>query len=438
MPREPEPARQVVSVAASEVARARVDWLLPGRVPLGYLTLLIGVQGLGKSQWTCALAANVSRGRHGRAPETGLIASAEDSWETTIKPRLEACEADLDRVRFVKVQLHDGEEDGLRLPADVQLLAQELDACDARLLVLDPVVAHLASDVDSHRDHSTRAALAPLARIADELGCAIVGAHHLNKGGSSDALIRASGSIAFTATARSVLLFAEDPDDPDGENGSGRALAHVKCNVAPLAPTELYQIEPIVLPASGSEPEVETSRVRPVGTSEHSGRELLRAAGLRDFEPEEGSAVDEATAFLRDALAEGPQKTEDLRKEAKAAGIADRTLRRAKEMLNVKSEKIDFAGGWCWVLPKVANDPQEALATFSDGHLGGDGASGAAIRDSGLTADDESPKATNTLVLDTFVEIERLRLAEERGHITRDERLEREGLLLFLEDRESR
>jgi hypothetical protein len=301
--------------------------------------------------------------------------------------------------------------------------------------VLDPVVAHLSNNVDSHRDQSTRAALAPLARIADETGCAIVGAHHLNKGLSNDALVRASGSIAFTAAARSVLLFAGDPDDPDGEEGRGRALAHVKCNLAPLAPTELYEIESILLEAVGSEPEVDTSRVRPVGMSEHTGRALLRAAGLRDFDDDGGSAADEAADFLRDALAAGPRNAETLLKEAKAAGIAEKTLRRAKGALKVESRKVDFEGGWSWLLPKMATDLKAPLATFADGHLRPDGESDAAMPSSALTDDADSQKMANTLSVANFAEIDRLRLAEEHGLITLDERLECEGRLLWLEAR---
>ena len=45
-------SRRVESVPASDVERKQVDWMLPGRFAYGYLGLLIGEQGLGKSRST--------------------------------------------------------------------------------------------------------------------------------------------------------------------------------------------------------------------------------------------------------------------------------------------------------------------------------------------------------------------------------------------------
>jgi hypothetical protein len=392
----PQPTRRVVSIAASEVRRAQTNYLVAG-VPLGHLSLLIGVQGLGKSQYAAWLAAAASRGEFGR-PAASLICSAEDAWDTTIKPRLEAWQADLDLVRFVKIQLDDGDEDGLCLPDDAESLSDEIAAFQAALVVIDPVVAHLAAGVDSHRDHSTRMALRPLARLAAEHACAVLGLHHLNKGVSSDPLNRASASLAFTAAARSVLLFARDPDDPEGELGSGRALAHVKCNLAPLAPTGLYTVEPILLPATASEPEVETSRVRMVGTSEHSGRDLLRAAGMLDAGGEGMSAVDEAKAFLLSALEGGPRPVDGLKKEAKAAGLSERSLERAKTALEIKSERaggIGAEGRWSWVLTKTAKQ----VTALGGGGLSEPSDNGSTMRVSGAPDLGGDPKAANSIAL---------------------------------------
>jgi hypothetical protein len=100
---------------------------------------------------------------------------------------------------------------------------------------------------------------------------------HLNKAQGLAPLQRLSGSGAFGALARSVLLFDRDPDDPDGEMGSQRVLAHIKCNVGPEMPSLLYRIEPTLLPATAEEPEVETSRLELIGDSPHSGRALLNS-----------------------------------------------------------------------------------------------------------------------------------------------------------------
>src|SRR6266550_4292890 len=134
--------------------------------------------------------------------------------------------------------------------------------------------------------------------------------------------MRLGGSGAFGNAARSVLLLDRDPDDPGGEEGNQRVLAHIKCNVAPLAPSLVYAVKSILLPATDSDPEVETSRLELIGESPHNGRALLSVAS-----EEERSALDEAMDFLRAELADDQRyPASDLFKEARKLGIADRTL----------------------------------------------------------------------------------------------------------------
>src|SRR5437868_2982020 len=58
-------ARRGVAIPASQIRRERIAWLDAGRVPLGLVTVLAGIGGLGKSQWTCLLAGRLSRGELG-------------------------------------------------------------------------------------------------------------------------------------------------------------------------------------------------------------------------------------------------------------------------------------------------------------------------------------------------------------------------------------
>jgi hypothetical protein len=76
----------------------------------------------------------------------------------------------------------------------------------------------------------------------------------------------------------------------------------------------------------------------------------------------EGStAKREAREFLLERLKDGPAKTDEIIEEAKQEGIAEKTLRRAKKELGIKSRKehgrID--GPWVWELPpKKATPPK--------------------------------------------------------------------------------
>jgi hypothetical protein len=326
---------------ASSVRRERVEWLWTQRIPLGAVSLIVGDPGLGKSMLTCWLAAALSReGKH------SILATAEDSIAAVVRPRLEAAGADLERITFIRMVDAAG-EDGLCLPDDTQ----ELEVCvkeeGAVFVAIDPLTAHLPAEVNSWRDQSVRLALAPLHRMAERQGCAATVVAHLNKSLSAEPLRRIGGSIGIPAAARSALLLARDPDDPDGDEGTSRVLAQVKTNYGLEAPSLRFGIEPILLPAEDGEPDVETARLVELGESEHRGEALLASRG----DPEERTAVDEAVVFLEDALDSGSRPQKDVLKDARAHGISERTLRRAKAKVGVRSEKSEFGGGWEWSLP---------------------------------------------------------------------------------------
>jgi hypothetical protein len=123
----------------------------------------------------------------------------------------------------------------------------------------------------------------------------------------------------------------------------------VKSNTAREASSLLYEIEPILLPAVDGMPEVDTSRLRLIGESPHSGKALLSAGS-----DEERSALDEAREFLLAELDVGTwQPAEPIFKAARSIGIKDRTLQRARKDIGAESQKAGFGRGWEWRLPKA-------------------------------------------------------------------------------------
>src|SRR5262249_968363 len=133
--------------SVSQMTPRAVSWLWPGRLALGKLAMLDGDPGLGKSLLALDLCARLSTGRPfpdgaaGQGIAPAIILNAEDSEEDTLRPRLQALGADLDRVFL----LHPGEGLGqpLRLPHQTELLDEALRRTQARLVVLDPIVAFL-------------------------------------------------------------------------------------------------------------------------------------------------------------------------------------------------------------------------------------------------------------------------------------------------------
>ncbi|MHB8430745.1 MAG: AAA family ATPase, partial [Acidimicrobiales bacterium] len=136
--------RSLTLLPASAVSPQRTRWFWEGRVPLGGATLLAGQEGSGKTTIAVELAARATRGQLAgnlQRQTVGIVyATAEDSWSRTLRPRFEAAGADLDRVHFVVI---DGLEGGLEIPGDLSRLAACMRDVDGRLLVLDPLGAHL-------------------------------------------------------------------------------------------------------------------------------------------------------------------------------------------------------------------------------------------------------------------------------------------------------
>ena len=266
-------ARRLTLRPYSKVKVEDTRWAWRDRIPLGALTLLAGRQGLGKSTLLTSIAADLSRGRlpgdlHGE-PATVLMASFEDS-PSTVAARLLAADADGDRV--VELGLAEaGQPDLLTLPADAGLIAEAVKEHGAKAVIVDPVMAALAGRVDSHRDQDVRRALAPFVQLAAEADLAVIGVLHLRKGGAAEALDRISGSVAFTAAARSVLAFGQDPDAAD--DSPDRILAHAKSNLGPVALSLSYRVEPVTVEWDGCE--VRTVRLVSNGECELTASDLL-------------------------------------------------------------------------------------------------------------------------------------------------------------------
>jgi len=135
------------------------------------------------------------------------------------------------------------------------------------------------------------------------------------------------------AATRSALLVGRPPDDPDL-----RVLCHVKSNLGPLAPS--LSFGPVATPEGAV-------RVEWRGECEYTPDDLLAPA-----KPGEGRLA-EAMTFLKDLLSSGPVEQKLVKSEAAGAGLAYRTVERAKELLGVRSERHGWGpGSTChWRMP---------------------------------------------------------------------------------------
>ncbi len=332
----------------------KISWLWDQRIALGKVSLIAGDPGLGKSMVSLAMAAHVSTGKSwpvdGSICPVGdvVLLSAEDDPSDTIRPRLDAAGADVTRIKyFAAVRSEDGTRRGFSLEKDLVHLEQVLnDLVEPKLVIIDPVSAYLGG-TDSHNNADVRALLAPLAELAARRKVAVVCVTHLNKSQGAEIMYRATGSLAFVAAARAVFAVTRDEDDQKrrlilpiknnlGDDETGLAYSIAQNPVG--APYLLWETEPV------TETAAEIFAKQPQRTEQENAAE-----------------------WLSDLLGNGPMRVTQVKTEATEAGLAWRTVQRAKAMLGAEAKKESFGGGWRWHLPKSAKSPTPGnLASFDE------------------------------------------------------------------------
>jgi hypothetical protein len=334
---ERRPLRQIVAEP--------VEWVIDGIVPLGTLTLLAGVGGLGKSALLLAWAKEITA-----AGGDVLLVSYEDAAAQVIRPRFEALGGDLDRLHELYVDVLDG---SVSFPTDLGELDRHIRETQARAVLIDPVSASIDLKLDAHKDQDVRVVLGQLAQLAERERLAIPMNAHLNKAPSADPYLRINGSTAFYNAARSVLTVTRDPIDPDWQ----RLVAHHKSNYGQLADVERWRIEPVTVVCDGVP--IETMVMEFVEIADDVSREDVLASRPAGVEK-----LDEAIAFLKDVLADGDwHDSAGLVTLAGAQKISERTLRRAAlDELEVEHERRGFPSTTWWRLPSHAMPSPQDLA----------------------------------------------------------------------------
>lgn len=357
------------------------QWLWPGRIPRGAVTLIIGDSGRGKSLLTLDIAARVSAGAPwpdgapASTPGHVLLLSAEDSLLRTVRTRLSALDANLNRVHYINSGQWNaptetpsdtyfrigrstafGSVPSFRHDAasrDAEHLkdaAESIDDC--RLIVVDPISAYLRESVDGDLD-ATRISLAALASIADATGAAIVAVAHRDQLLEGHDKRRTSPIRALAAMARAIHLVDRFPAD-----SSRNILITAKCNLAAPAPPLTYRVTSDALGGPSIEWSFAPTDFEFEGLQPPRAALASRAQRLTE--------TDRAVAWLHGALAAGPVASLELTQRAKAAGISARTFTRARTRLGVQASKPNQVGAtWQCALPDK-NAQESRVGHFED------------------------------------------------------------------------
>lgn len=318
----------------SEVQATKVSWLWQDFLALGKLALLDGDPSLGKTTLMIDLAARLSNGlpmpgcTDSVGPAGVLLVTQEDGAADTIKPRLDAAGANSYRVKLFTTVHDKNQKVPFMIPENVPALEKAIRKTQAKLVVIDPIMGFLQGD--SHRDQDMKRSLSPLAAMAERTGACVVMIRHLRKS-AGPAMYRGSGAIGIAGTARIALMIVKSPD-----GSKERLLGVYKSNIGEFPKAWRIQI-------AGEKGGA--SHVEWLGQTECDLDQVLAAQD----DPAEKGAVQEACAFLREALKDGPVKTKELERLGREAGISPASIKRAAMLLGTTASRD--SEGWTRALP---------------------------------------------------------------------------------------
>ena len=342
--------------AASAVKSKPVSWLYKPYIPRGKVTLIAANPGTGKTFLMCYIAARVSTGREifpqaaytmdlntlheykgtgmsygGSGAGNALYITAEDGASDTIRPRLEWCGANLDRV-FIK----SCESESLTYSGEEfrkLVTNQKYD-----LIICDPFQSFFSEKADINAPNKTRAQLFPVIRLAEETGAAIVLVCHLNKDRQGGIITRVLGSMDIVGACRSFLAVGNVP----GKTKGLKFISHEKSSLAQRGDTYLFELDP------------ENGGIITRGGSDLSFDDYT--ALERAYRKKSGEKTEAAKQFLTEQMPKGSRPYKELLEAAKEIGLSRWSLEKAAEDIGIIKKRGGFAGGSVWYLP--GHDPE--------------------------------------------------------------------------------
>lgn len=308
-----------------DIKSKSIEWLYYPYIPKGKVSLICGNPGCGKTTFSLALAALLSKGdnlplsEQKHKPLKILYQTAEDGLEDTVVPRLEKFNANFDNIAAINnmsLSFNDYED-----------IEASILNFGADVMFFDPLQAFVGKNNISSTNEM-RAVLGPLAEIANRTGCAIIILFHFNKNFTAPSIYRILGSIDIVALARSILVLSEYPEDEDS-----KILCPIKNNFSNSNQSLVFKIT--------------DNGITWLEYCHIDVNELSQAYSTTSFK----NACDMLTELLKDDNIKSKEIIDIMLK----AGIGFTTLKKAKKHLHVKSKKI----GKCWYYEKLPDIDEE-------------------------------------------------------------------------------
>lgn len=222
MPKKASGGFELKSLA--EIEEEDIDWLIPNWLARGFVTILEGDPGLGKSYLALMIAKMVIDGEkfRGKRIKRGKVMyfDLENPAAYVTKRRMmDNGAVNLGDYYPVEEVFTISDEDA------VEDMRKAIETVKPALVVFDPLSQYIGK-ADTYKASETTQAFSTFTEIAKDTGCAVLVVRHLTKNGKTSPLYRGQGSIAFTGGARIVLTCGKVDD-------TLRATIQIKNNLGP-------------------------------------------------------------------------------------------------------------------------------------------------------------------------------------------------------------
>jgi putative DNA primase/helicase len=304
-----------------------IEWEWQSWLPRGFLTLVAGASGVGKSILLLRIAAVFLRGDPWPdgtpyTGDTGVICWCETEAAQALNlERAENWGLPVDRIISpLGSPMDDFDLDDTR---HLAALARTAKRDDVRVIVIDSLSG--GHRRDERKSNAMMGIVKNLAQVARDTEKPFMLSHHIRKAGLLDPtgeitldMVRGSGAIVQL----SRLVWGVDQPDPHTD---AKRMSVVKSNLARF-------------------PE-------PIGLSIGDDGLIFVTAPAK---PIQETQLQLCKDFLRDILDAGAMPVSDIEKELNGRGLSLATARRAKKALGIEHVKPKGPKVWVWQLPELS------------------------------------------------------------------------------------
>lgn len=236
--------KKINLVSVSDIEKEYVEWLVPGYIPKGTITIIGGDGGLGKTSLWCNIASAISNGKpcvlqddqddnEVMYPRGGVIYfSGEDDTARVLRSRLEQNGADLDNIKTIPID----DDAFTSLSIGGALIEGIIEAEHPMLVIFDPIQQFI-KNADMSKRNDMRQTMTNLNKLGTKYGTTFILVMHTNKrdkiGSFRDKL---SDSADLWDIVRSVIALGRNQNN---EN----FITHEKNNYGIRQNAILYHIE---------------------------------------------------------------------------------------------------------------------------------------------------------------------------------------------------